>query len=294
MSIEAVADLLRRGKEAVINNDYSAGRTLLTQVVQLDPQNEQGWLWLSGLLNNPDRMRFCLERVIQINPENVHAQAALNDLERKARGGRVSERLDVGSGPRSIPRRPASMVEGAGVAALAQTHNRIRWSYIGLWSLIWALHLILWRRQVAGPQLTLGVVALSALLLATAQSGAWIIFVQLIRRTQATHTLRRTTINDAISMALWPSGMLALAGLLVGAWMQGSDASMSAVGDVLKGGLLLSSVIMLLRGLLTELAPALHERPARKALGRAFLAFVGCWAATLFIGWNLLSTLLGA
>src|SRR5690348_9400116 len=81
MSDESLDDLLQRGKIAANNNDSALARRLLSQVIQRDPRNETAWLWLSGVVETPERMRYCLQKVLSINPDNDHAQAAMRDFD---------------------------------------------------------------------------------------------------------------------------------------------------------------------------------------------------------------------
>jgi hypothetical protein len=55
-------------------------RALLTEVVQTDTHNEQAWLWLSGVLDDPEEQRICLENVLTVNPHNPHARRGLAQL----------------------------------------------------------------------------------------------------------------------------------------------------------------------------------------------------------------------
>ncbi len=72
-----VAELLRQGIAAVKAGRKEEARRLLMQVVELDEQNEQAWLWLSGVVETVEDRRICLENVLTINPNNAHAQAGL-------------------------------------------------------------------------------------------------------------------------------------------------------------------------------------------------------------------------
>ncbi|PMP73308.1 MAG: hypothetical protein C0183_23065, partial [Roseiflexus castenholzii] len=72
--------LIDEGMAAIRAGDQARARQLLSQAVQLDPQNERGWLWLSGALTDPAQRRYCLERVLAINPKNEIAQRGLASL----------------------------------------------------------------------------------------------------------------------------------------------------------------------------------------------------------------------
>ena len=66
---------------AAINaGDKARGKQILAQLLHQDPANESAWLWMSGTVDNPEQRRFCLEKVLAINPANTAAQAGLNSL----------------------------------------------------------------------------------------------------------------------------------------------------------------------------------------------------------------------
>ena len=77
-------DLLQRGIEAARAKRNAEARELLMYVVQLDEQNEQAWLWLSGVVESDDDRRVCLENVLALNPANQRAQAGLRWLNQHA------------------------------------------------------------------------------------------------------------------------------------------------------------------------------------------------------------------
>ena len=68
--LQKAIDLLRDG-------DILAARRLLSDIVKVDPNNEQAWLWLSSAVTDEERRRECLERVLRINPGNQAAHLAL-------------------------------------------------------------------------------------------------------------------------------------------------------------------------------------------------------------------------
>jgi hypothetical protein len=65
---------------AIQAGDRARGRTLLAQVLRLDPRHESAWLWMASLVETPERQRECLERALAINPTNETAQRALRGL----------------------------------------------------------------------------------------------------------------------------------------------------------------------------------------------------------------------
>ncbi len=73
--------LLEQGIAAVRAGRREEARDILTRLVEVDERNEQAWLWLSGVLDDPEDVRICLENVLDLNPANVQAQQGLKWLE---------------------------------------------------------------------------------------------------------------------------------------------------------------------------------------------------------------------
>ncbi|RMF81100.1 MAG: hypothetical protein D6737_06010 [Chloroflexi bacterium] len=78
--------MVREGINAYRAGKKEEARTLLLKVVELDPRNEQGWLWLSGLLDSEEEQRICLENVLVINPNNEQARQGVKMLDQKLSG----------------------------------------------------------------------------------------------------------------------------------------------------------------------------------------------------------------
>jgi hypothetical protein len=49
----------------------------------MDPYHEDGWLWLSGVVDSPEDQRTCLENVLAVNPANEKARKGLEFLSGK-------------------------------------------------------------------------------------------------------------------------------------------------------------------------------------------------------------------
>jgi hypothetical protein len=73
-------DTLQAGITAAREGRREEARELLQQALQADPRSEQGWLWMSAVVETDDERRICLERVLTINPKNQTAQAGLEKL----------------------------------------------------------------------------------------------------------------------------------------------------------------------------------------------------------------------
>ena len=59
-------------------------RDLLLRVVERDERNAPAWLWLSGLVDDPQDRRVALENVLDIDPDNAPARKGLEWLDRQA------------------------------------------------------------------------------------------------------------------------------------------------------------------------------------------------------------------
>jgi twitching motility two-component system response regulator PilG len=77
VSNDKVSTLLQAGIAAAKKGDKAAARQVLTEAIRLDPNNELAWLWLSGVMELPHDTLRCLQRVLEINPNNTSAQAGL-------------------------------------------------------------------------------------------------------------------------------------------------------------------------------------------------------------------------
>lgn len=75
--------LFQRGVAAARGGQRRVAVGLLTRSVQLDPRNERAWLWLSGVLDDPHQIAFCLRAVLKLDPENTRAQQGLRWLEER-------------------------------------------------------------------------------------------------------------------------------------------------------------------------------------------------------------------
>ncbi len=52
-------------------------RKHLRRVTAHDPQNEEAWLWLAGVADDPQETLACLAQALTLNPKNKHAKAAI-------------------------------------------------------------------------------------------------------------------------------------------------------------------------------------------------------------------------
>jgi hypothetical protein len=57
--------------------DIERGRRLLVEVLDEDPRNAKAWLWMSGVVSDPERRRQSLLAVLEIEPDNEIARRGL-------------------------------------------------------------------------------------------------------------------------------------------------------------------------------------------------------------------------
>lgn len=73
--------LLAAGRDALLAGDKAEAQAQLNAALQLNPDSEEAWVWLSGTHSDPAAMAMCLERVLAINPHNEQAQEGLRWIE---------------------------------------------------------------------------------------------------------------------------------------------------------------------------------------------------------------------
>lgn len=73
-------DLLREGIAAFQAGDRETAHDLLSELVKLEPENEQAWYYLAASERDPAVRREYLERVLTINPDNRKAREVLDRI----------------------------------------------------------------------------------------------------------------------------------------------------------------------------------------------------------------------
>ncbi len=79
-----MTDEFQQAIEAIRAGDKEKGYRLLARVIKADPKGrdtETAWLWMTAVVTDPEKKRQCLERVLQINPDNSQAKKGLAALE---------------------------------------------------------------------------------------------------------------------------------------------------------------------------------------------------------------------
>ncbi len=74
------ADTLHQAIAAARDGRRDDARALLLHLLEADPRNERAWLWLSGVVDDPEDVKICLENVLALNPSNPRARQGLEWL----------------------------------------------------------------------------------------------------------------------------------------------------------------------------------------------------------------------
>lgn len=121
MAQDSVQEKLKLGIEAARRGDKAAAQILLRQVVAADADNELAWMWLASAVESITERRACLQRALEINPNNTRAREALNRLEPAQTARRAPDPRPAAGQPRAArvaepEPRPAG--DGPGLATI--------------------------------------------------------------------------------------------------------------------------------------------------------------------------------
>jgi hypothetical protein len=78
----AVPQMVEQGIAEIRAKRVESARQVLRRAVALDEMYELGWLWLSAVVDDREKVQ-CLQKVLAINPRNAHARAGLEVLQQK-------------------------------------------------------------------------------------------------------------------------------------------------------------------------------------------------------------------
>lgn len=62
--------------------DKAGARKALIRGLQSNPKSEPAWVWLAQVVEEPERKRECLQRALNINPDNATARQMLAEMDR--------------------------------------------------------------------------------------------------------------------------------------------------------------------------------------------------------------------
>jgi len=75
--IAQVASLVTLGRRLAEAGQWPWAQRLFARATELDPANEEAWMWRAGIANDASETVACLKRVLELNPQNEQAQAGL-------------------------------------------------------------------------------------------------------------------------------------------------------------------------------------------------------------------------
>lgn len=73
-------DQLREASTVLQQGDKNSARLIIKEVLNNNPKSERGWMLLAKTSSQPSKIRFCLQQVLRINPENEEARNWLEEL----------------------------------------------------------------------------------------------------------------------------------------------------------------------------------------------------------------------
>jgi hypothetical protein len=109
-----VEAMVREGVNAFKAGKKDEARILLSKAVELDPYNEEGWLWLSGVVTSVDDQRTCLENVLAIDPNNSRARSGLDYLIKQNPSLAIEPPSPLPAAPLTVPEVTAASSVGSG------------------------------------------------------------------------------------------------------------------------------------------------------------------------------------
>jgi dipeptidyl aminopeptidase/acylaminoacyl peptidase len=74
LSAKSTEQLFKEGIAAARSQDNTTARSRFREIIKRDDQSEKGWMWLSSVIDDKDEKRSCVEKVLQINPDNQSAR----------------------------------------------------------------------------------------------------------------------------------------------------------------------------------------------------------------------------
>ena len=70
-------DRLSQGITALKAGNKSKAEQILKEVVQQIPRDVDAWLWSGAQVSTPNETFYCLERVLEFDPDNQKSQAGI-------------------------------------------------------------------------------------------------------------------------------------------------------------------------------------------------------------------------
>ncbi len=78
-------DTLQQGIAAARSGQRALARQLFVRAIEANQNNDEAWVWLAGVVDDPADMRRCLQQALRINPLNPQARQGIAWLDQQAR-----------------------------------------------------------------------------------------------------------------------------------------------------------------------------------------------------------------
>lgn len=72
------AALIEQGKQALYVGNKQAAWIYFQEALEIDPANEEAWLWAGGAAPTLEKTIECLQQVLRLNPQNERARSGLD------------------------------------------------------------------------------------------------------------------------------------------------------------------------------------------------------------------------
>ena len=82
--MEDSSSLYARASEAAERGDKLTAKNLLDELIFNEPNNEQAWLLLAGVVEDLNEVSDCLQHALAINPQDQVAQQKYEEAKKKA------------------------------------------------------------------------------------------------------------------------------------------------------------------------------------------------------------------
>ncbi len=84
---------LKEATAVIRSGDKEAGKELLLDILQDNPENDIAWVWMSAVVDTDDLRLECLEEALKYNPDNRMAQKGVAKLKKKVQETAVSSQF---------------------------------------------------------------------------------------------------------------------------------------------------------------------------------------------------------
>jgi uncharacterized RDD family membrane protein YckC len=94
-----VPSRLQQAITLIETGDKQKGGQLLAELLRAKPKNKVAWLWMSSVVQKDEQRQYCLQKVLELDPDNQVAQKALAGLQAKHKeklgAAEVSDRIST-------------------------------------------------------------------------------------------------------------------------------------------------------------------------------------------------------